>query len=886
MTTPPLILPFSDIRAKDIPLVGGKGANLGEMSHAGFPIPPGFCLTTAAFQQFMDACPETIELYKLLASITPADVEKVRTVGERVRKTLMSVPIPEVVAAAVRKQWRALGSKHAYAVRSSATAEDLPDASFAGQQDTYLNIIGEDALLDAVQRCWVSLFTDRAILYRAQNDFPHHGVQLSVVVQQMVMSEKSGIMFTADPLTGHRHTVSIDASFGLGEALVSGIVSPDSYRVDKRGFKIIERRIAEKLVAIFPEKGGGTRQATLAPALQSQTVLSDAEITALAKMGHTIETHYGTPQDIEWGMADGKIYLLQSRPITSLYPIDGLKSPDESLHIFFSMGHQQMMTRAMVPLSLSSFPLILPVARAKDSLESPFLRNSGGRLFTDVTLLLRHPILRKVVFGGMAQFDARAPEAFRLAMQRPEFQGAHGIKFSFSALKWVAGIFRQVWIALWRQDYTGFVDGVDRLIAKHLLEMENTLNAHSPGRAKIEAMIVVMSQILHRVQAWIPQFIAGEIAKRLVPRLCRRWADPADAEAISLGLPGNVVNDMNLAVGDLADLARQSPQLCAFFDELGDDSHAWLKKAAMLDGSAPFMAAWDNFLARYGARGPSEIDMSMPRWYEEPMPILQVIAAQLKKGGGSYRAQHQKLAQAREAATTRLLSGAKRGIFGGIRVRILKRLLYTVEHASVLREHHKFLAVRAMRIVKEALKESARQLTNAGKLSQPDDIWFLRWAELLEIWDDPDGKLAAQIPERRAALERYQKLTPPLVITSDGETPIVSYHVADAPPGALLGNPVSPGVVEGTVRVVHDPQTETLNPGEILVAPFTDPGWTPLFINAGGLIMEIGGMMNHGAVVAREYGIPAIVGVRDATKLLQSGQRVRVDGNRGVVELI
>ncbi len=886
MTTTPFILPFSDIRAEDIPLVGGKGANLGEMTHAGFPIPPGFCLTTAAFQQFMDACPETIELYKLLDSVTPADVEKVRTVGEQVRKTLMSVPIPEPVAAAVREQWRALGGEHAYAIRSSATAEDLPDASFAGQQDTYLNIIGEDALLDAVRRCWVSLFTDRAILYRAQNDFPHREVQLSVVVQQMVMSEKSGIMFTADPVTGHRHTASIDASFGLGEALVSGIVSPDLYRVDKRGFKIIERRIAEKLVAIFPEKGGGTREETLAPELQSQRVLSDAEITALAKMGHAIETHYGTPQDIEWGMADGKLYLLQSRPITSLYPIDGLKSPDESLHIFFSVGHQQMMTRAMAPLSLNSLQLIIPVGRDCDRLENVFMRASGGRAFFDLTTMLRHPILRRIAFGMMSQFDALAPETLRLAMQRPEFQRPHGVSVSFAVLKNIAGFFRKVWRALWRQNYTGFVDTVNRAIDAHLRATESELNALPPGRAQIQAMAARLCTLLNPAMLWIPNFVAAEIAKRLIARLGRNWADPADVEAIALGMVGNVVTDMNLAVGDLADLARRSPQLGAFFDDLGNDSHAWLQKAATLDGSAPFMAAWNDFLARYGARGPSEIDITMPRWYEEPLPLLQVIAAQLKKPAGSHRAQHQKLTREREAASKRLLAGAQRGLFGGVRARMMKRLLYTVEHAGVLREHHKFLAIQVLRIIKEVLKKTAAHLVETGKLSQPDDIWFLKWAELPEIWDDTDGKLAAQIPARRAALERYRKLTPPLVITSDGETPVVRYRVDDAPPGALVGNPVSPGVVEGTVRVIHNPQTETLEPGEIMVAPFTDPGWTPLFINAGGLIMEIGGTMNHGSVVAREYGIPAVVGVRDATTLLQSGQRVRVDGNRGVIELI
>ena len=361
-----LILSFVDIRAADIALVGGKGANLGEMAHAGFPIPAGFCLTTTAFQRFMAASPEMERLYTLLDTVTAGDVETVRRVGQRVRQELLQIPIPAEVIDSVRTSWQEIGVEDAYAVRSSATAEDLPDASFAGQQDTYLNIIGEAALLDAVRRCWVSLFTDRAILYRSQNNFPHREVQLSVVIQKMVMSEISGILFTADPLTGHRHTLTIDASFGLGEALVSGLVSPDSYRVDKRTRTILNRQITDKRIAIFPEKNGGTRQEALSPAQQKQTVLTDDQILSLTEMGCQVETHYGAPQDIEWAIANGQIYLLQARPITSLYPIDGLTSPDDSLHVFFSMGHQQNMTRAMPNLSLSTFQYIIPISQKQN----------------------------------------------------------------------------------------------------------------------------------------------------------------------------------------------------------------------------------------------------------------------------------------------------------------------------------------------------------------------------------------------------------------------------------------------------------------------------------------------------------------------------------------
>ncbi|HEY52093.1 MAG TPA: phosphoenolpyruvate synthase [Caldilineae bacterium] len=884
--TDSFILPFSDIRAVDLPLVGGKGANLGELTHAGFPVPDGFCLTTTAFLRFMASCPDAERIYASLDTVTPDDLESVRRVGQQVRETLLQTSIPAEIAVAVRQAWQEVGVEHAYAVRSSATAEDLPGASFAGQQDTYLNVRGEADLLDAVRRCWASLFTDRAILYRCENHFPHREVQLSVVVQRMIVAEKSGILFTADPLTGHRHTLSIDASYGLGEALVSGLVTPDSYRVDKRTRAILERRIADKRIAITPEKEGGVRQVTIPQEQRQATVLNDEQILALTDLGCRVEALYDAPQDIEWAIADGKIHLLQARPITSLYPIDGLQSPDGTLHIYFSVGHQQNMTRAMAPLSLTCFPLLLPVEPLDQHLGYPVLRASGDRLFADITALLRHPILRKVIFGLLSQFDALAPETLQIAMRRPEFRGPHGLHISFAAFKSVAGLLRQVGYALWRQDLTGFIPQTNALMDRFTEDMARRLHEAPPGKARLQAVQDALPTLFPFFLNWIPQFVAGEIAKRLLTRLGRKWLTPDELNALTLGLPGNVVTEMNLAIGDLADLARRSPQLVDWFSHLGNDSHVWLEQAAQLEGSEPFLDAWDDFLARYGARGPAEIDIAMPRWYEEPLPVLKIIAAHLQEEPGGQRAQQRELVQAREAAARKLLEGAGRGILGGLRVRLFKRLLHVLTAAGGLREHHKFLAIKVLALVKEVLKQTATQLTAQGKLSRPDDFWFLTWEELLAIWDDETTDWDALIPPRRADLRRFQKLTPPMVITSDGETPVVQYHVDDAPPGALLGNPVSPGIVEGVVHVVHDPQTDTLASGEILVATFTDPGWTPLFINAAGLIMEIGGAMNHGSVVAREYGIPAVVGVRGATTRLQTGQRVRLDGNRGVIEIL
>ena len=908
--TTSLILPFSKIRSTDLPLVGGKGANLGEMTHAGFPIPGGFCLTTAAFQQFIDACPDSESIYKQLDAITSDDVETVRSVGENIRQTLLTVPMPDDIVEAVKQAWQETGIEHAYAVRSSATAEDLPGASFAGQQDTYLNIIGEASLLDAIRRCWVSLFTDRAILYRAQNNFPHRDVALSVVVQQMVMSEKSGTLFTADPLTGHRHTLTIDASFGLGEALVSGLVSPDAYRVDKRTRTILERQIADKLIGIFPEKDGGTRQVTLSEAQRKQTVLNDQQILGLADLGSSIEAHYGTPQDIEWAIASvtastakqspssdeeiasGKerprndIFILQARPITSLYPIDGLKSPDDSLHVYLSMGHQQSMLNAIAPLSLSTLLVLLPIGHEKSRLDNTYIRTSGGRFFADLSQPLRHPILRRGMFGLLSQLDALAPEAAKQVIQRPEFQRPHGMRLNLSFFKFVRMIAGRVLGALWRKDLTGFANNTNALMDKFVAEVTRSLQALPPGKEQLEGVLDAMPKWFPFFLNWVPETGAGIAATRILSRLAGRWLTPDELEALTLGIPGNVVNEMNMAIGDLADLARQSPRFVELFKQLGDDGNEWIKQAAQQEGSAPFMAAWDDFLSSYGTRGPSEIDIYKPRWYEEPLPVLHVIAEFLNSEEGRHRTHYQSLVNGRQAAIKKLRDTAGAGLFGKTRIRVINRLYHAMTEVGGMREHHKFMIIRLLAVIKEILKSNAVQLAAEKKLGQPDDIWFLTWAEMFAVYDDDSTDLDGQIAQRRADLERYEKLIPSPIITSDGEGPVVQYQIEDAPEGALLGSPVSPGVIEGVAHVIRDPKRETLAPNEILVAEFTDPGWTPLFINASGLILEVGGALTHGAVVAREYGMPAIVGVRDATKNLQTGQRVRVDGNRGIVEIL
>jgi pyruvate,water dikinase len=883
----PLILGFDQIRSAELPLVGGKGANLGELTAAGFPVPAGFCITTGAFDRFMDA--DAAGIYTLLDALDAGDLERVRTVGEQVRARLHAAAIPPEVAGAVLESWREIGAEHAYAVRSSATAEDLPDASFAGQQDTYLNVRGEEALLDSVRRCWASLFTDRAILYRMQNGFDHREVRLSVVVQRMVEPQVSGIMFTADPVSGRRRTISIDASFGLGEALVGGLVSADLYQVDSATRRITKRQIADKQLMIRSLPAGGVEQVAIPAAERQRPALDDRQVLELAALGARIEQHYRAPQDIEWALVDGKLYILQARPITSLYPLPGeLGAAGEPLRVYFSFSHVQVMTDPMPELSISLWRTIFPFGRPPGEQLNPLVRPAGGRIYIDVSALLRHPVLKRLMPRVLVVADRMAAAALGQVSQRPEFQRSGPAARTRSVARWALPLFgRLAATLLWRRP-EGVAAQKTAFIEQHAARLRSQLLRLPTPAARLDRMLDELGNAFVRlVYPWAPYPFAGVLAHVLLGRVARRFADPQDLIALTRGLHGNVTTEMDMAVGDLADLVRGQPALLAHLSQGAIPADRLLAGAGDLPGGHEFLAGWNRFIEHYGMRGPSEIDASRVRWAEQPGSLLQMVLGNAQHGEvGAHRAHHRRMAAEGDAAAARIEAAAGRGPLGFLRRPLAHRLIRLARNLIPLREHPKFMLIQLLWLFKQAALEAGAALAAQGRLAAAEDVWFLTIPELRSALAGPGEPLLALVAGRRAALARFSKLQAPRVMTSEGEIPAVTQASGHAPAGALVGSPVSAGVAEGLARVVRDPQTEMLNPGEILVAPFTDPGWTPLFINAAGLVMEVGGLMTHGSVVAREYGIPAVVGVPDATTRIKTGQRLRVHGEAGYVEIL
>src|SRR5215469_15419236 len=405
------VLSLEEIDETQVALAGGKGAHLGELSRIeGIRVPAGLCVTTDAFRRIMTSVPWLDDQLDRLSRLDPDGRQAIRTLSAEIRRTVEGIAIPDDLAAAITRSVTRLGGQAAYAVRSSATAEDLPTASFAGQQDTYLNVVGIAAILQHVSRCWASLFTERAVTYRLRNGFDHRKVHMAVVVQQMLFPQAAGILFTADPVTSNRKVVSIEASFGLGEALVSGLVNADVYKV--RGDEIVAKVVAAKRLAIHAGPAGGTQELAIEPASQERPALTDAQIVRLAQLGRRIEAHFGQPQDIEWCLVDEGFQIVQSRPITTLFPIP--VTGDQGNHVYISVGHQQMMTDPMKPLGLSLWQLTTPRPMSE----------AGGRLFVDVTQALGSPTSRASLLEALRRSDPLIGDALQTILERGDFIAA------------------------------------------------------------------------------------------------------------------------------------------------------------------------------------------------------------------------------------------------------------------------------------------------------------------------------------------------------------------------------------------------------------------------------------------------------------------------------
>lgn len=809
-----MIVDLAEVDAGMIDLVGGKAAGLGEMIRAGERVPAGFCVTTEAHRAG-------------------------------------AVPEAALVAAYER-----LGGGPV-AVRSSATAEDLPDASFAGQQDTYLGIHGADALVDAVRRCWDSLDTERAVAYRQARGIDDPA--MAVVVQRMVDADVAGVLFTANPITGTRTEMVVDAAPGLGTAVVDGSVDADHYVLGEGG--------------VDGDSG----------------CLTPAQLDELRRAGRRLEQHFGSPQDAEWAFDhDGTLWLLQSRAITTLIPLPDTAG-DGDPRVYFEFGHMEGMLRPCTPMGMSAFRLAVRIMaetcgfRVDPHTGPRSMVDIAGRLYVDITALVRDARLRKRLPDMLRVYGPRSATALEHVLADPRFAPRRGRAIPVgpvvrATLRYGPGATVGIVGALVRPDPAR--EGAFAMIeqVKRTARPPAHLQSTRPGLAAERLLFArgVQGPVLRDLTGRSLGAISAAMLARQVPAgLLAGIATEDEVEMVMRGMPHNVTTEMNLKLWHLAERAGQRHRTLLL--ETPPEELA----ARYLAGMLPDIGL-DAFLDEYGQRGAAEADIGVPRWGEDPAPLFASIANYLRITDPE-QAPDRRFAEAAREAEAKLAELTWRGRRSRpVRGRLAAFFLRRARALAGLRELGKFLWLFPLDEMRRQLLLVGAELTAQGLLDRDDDVMYLTLdeAERAVAGDD----LRALVAQRRLIHEReMRRPSVPGLLLSDGTDVETVAPRPPAPDGALLGMAAASGTATGPARVIRDPSGAHIEPGEILVAPTTDPGWTPLFLPAAGLVTETGSPMAHGPTVAREYGIPAVIGVADATRRITTGQVVTIDGAAGTV---
>ncbi|MEW5850824.1 MAG: PEP/pyruvate-binding domain-containing protein [Myxococcota bacterium] len=851
---------LGDLSRTDIPRAGGKGANLGELMKAGMPVPDGFCVTADAYREHIARNNLHPALTRCLSGMNPDDVDSVARAGAEIRGLITTAPIPDEIAQEIVRCYGALGGDAAVAVRSSATAEDLPDASFAGQQDTYLDVRGERDVVESVKACWASLWTDRAISYRQKHQFDHTAVALACVVQRMVPADLAGVMFTADPVTGERDRVVVNSVPGLGEALVSGKATADQFVLRKDDAHVVTERLAEP---------GRPRP----------------DLAALVELARRIERHFGAPQDIEWATSGGRIYALQSRPITNLR--EAPVHPDDATRPLYAytVKLEEMMPSALTPLGADAFekvffPMIFR-GLTLHGLAPRHLLAQINRLAQAIRgrVYLNATFIREFLMPGLDEV------ALVDALE-------HGKRPPLSALRWkallplmLAGPFAAAKVLRFLLDVDKHMAALVEAHDRHVAPWER---ADLSGRSWDEVLKLVDASIwdekaLHQLLAPVNAFSAGLAAPfyTALGHILSRWAgEPAESAGVLVsGLSGIAEVECAAMLWDLATEARKVPEVVEALERKPDDALRILEDKPAASG---WIRQFRAFQERFGHRGIEEVELARPKWREDPAYPLTVIANYLRADPSSDPREVERRQRERRLALEERIRQRLR--YRPIRRRIFDVLLHVSQKTAVARQNSKAEIMRSVGVFRAGALELGRRLVAQGRTDRVDDVFFLLLTELRAL---PDGDLRELVAQRRRAYANWQRERPARFLDAQSRPlQLVAQTVVTTGEGALCGVGSSPGKATGVARIIRDPTTARLNPGEILVAPFTDPSWTPLFLCARAVVVEVGSLLSHASIVARELGIPSVVALPGATERLKDGDVIEVDGQTGVVRVV
>jgi len=882
------VVPLDAIQNTNERAVGPKAMSLIRLRRIGLVVPAGFCVTEAAFREHLQRNNLSARVKSAVDELGKADLAaKRRSALSELRQAIIEASLADSVRDDIESHFRTLGAD-CVAVRSSATAEDLPGHSFAGQYDTYLGITDSAGCIDAVKKCWASLWTERAYDYRQKNGIDHLDVGMAVIVQSLVPADASGVLFTADPRYGPCGNIVIESCFGLGQALVSGKVTPDRFVVHRKKLWPLFHTISEKKIECVLDSNGTAKEQEVPNERSIAPSLEKKQIKRLAKLARKVEAEFGCPQDIEWAVSKSKIYLLQSRPITA-FPQE---RSWEDRQIWSNNPAKEVMPDVVTPIMFSMLletigeEFFEPVFRVLccDRGEHPFYDLIAGRIYFNANIwgaVFRYlPGGRSVDFmegvGGHKGMKEMA-ERLRTAPDS-DLPDIH-----FSLLRFILKMPLIIIGSLLNTPKKGC-----RIISWISAENQkwSELNVSNLSPEQIVTSCLQLRMDLRQLLNDFLYLLSMLAAFPLLHLVCAKWLDDDGSTANSL-LAG--AGDMDDAVAGLdlwrlAVAADAAPQVRDLI--LSDADFSEIEpELAQFDSGKEFLKTWNGFMQRHGHHCRAELEIYTPRWAETPDYILKLVRNYIAQIGKTDPVQN----SADIARRRRLLEQqCRKKLKNPIKRIIFNHLLNRSQQGSVFRENVKSEVIKLLVSLRKMLLEFGKKLAHKGVLKNQDDVFFLRLEELEPVArDKADFDIHQVMADRRAEYDKNSLIYPPDVIFGKFDPDKFIPEVEDKDAEVLDGLAVSPGIVTGKARVILRADTdEQVLAGEILVAPFTDPGWTPYFVTAAAVVMDQGGILSHGSIVAREYGIPAVVNVGSGTKIIKTGQTIEVDGNRGVVRIL
>ncbi|RJS49046.1 MAG: phosphoenolpyruvate protein kinase [Methanobacterium sp.] len=874
-----------ELKARDITLekIGGKALNLSKMSKAGFNIPPALVVGVDAYDFFIKQNLEA-EISKILASIDFNNDKSLSEGCASIRNLIKTEKVPDAILVEINNKIEILPPGY-YAVRSSATSEDLDDASFAGQLDTFLNIRKED-ILEKIIDCWASYWNERAVKYRHDSSIEHldtaqSSAGIAVLVQKMVNATVSGVTFTANPVNGSEDIV-IESTWGLGEAIASGLVTPDTFVLSRNG-EVLERKIKSKNKGYFLKNGENTL-VKLKKEDQEKPSLDVKVLKKLLKSALELESFFGAPQDIEWAQEDDEqIYILQSRPVTTL-------SMDKDDILWTRAYGDEYWADATTPLFFDVMGKML----------TDYVNHEGARIMgyaeiTDSKLLKLHKsrvyfnswVLEKA-FSYYPKF-ARSKELlnyFPLEDQEriskyPSILHKTLLSQILVAIRDPDGMMHRTDKA-YRKWAQGFLKKCEDFDEVDLVELSNTQLMELYN--KIENAGIKHYQLIR--YGMVSHSIATNL---MIKNWLVNWLEDKDGSlyaGLISGLDDNKTIEMNIRFSDMAKILREDSNLQGMINSISDLSYLTpTQLTELISSNSDFEESFNQFIKDYGHRSNTR-EILYPRWREDKAYILEVIKL-LSSSDLDLRKKEVESKKNRFETEKEVLKRIRKQNFGFFKARIFKIVLNLAQTYLTFRENQRFYLDHLLFRQRLMLQEMGRRLIAEGVISQGDDVFFFYEKELFSFFNkSPPDKmiiysLKEKILKRKKEFFRYKSSLPPKFLKNgiEFDDTVMEYNKS-----AIYGAAASPGIFQGVARVVDSiGELSLLEENEILITSNTDPAWTAIFSKLGGLITETGGILSHGAVISREYRIPAVTAVKGATKIFKTGDELVVDGNEGVV---